>query len=162
MTKLKTDENLVVYLTGEAPKITPEKTVSLSGALCAPRQYLENKVGAECQECQVERPEMDGNEIYIEEKVMYNYKHAYLLVQNEEKRIVLQLNTKNNTTDTVEGSLLRHKIWNDLRVNTDNGWTIADLRKAVKRMKFFFANAKEHEAFLEHLFDFDAKIETTH
>lgn len=153
------DQPQVVTRTGEAPEVPSEKAVVLAGTLKAPGDYLVHKVSKDVKITRLEHDEKGYHQV---SEQLYFMEQSILHVDSVNKRLVLQLNAKNHTTDNIKGDLTLFSLWEDLKVNTGHNWSIVTLRKFLKKIKYYFADPDQHSEFLAKLQNFVAKVESNY
>lgn len=149
----------VITRKGDAPAVPEEREVNIQGTLKAPADYLLNKVSKDVMILRLSHSNEGYQEIH---SPMYFVKDSVLKVCKTERKLTLHLNMKNYVEDKIEGVLQMNQIWSDLRVNTGSTWGISELRKYLKRIKFFFTKPEQHSEFLAKLQNFVGKVESNY
>jgi hypothetical protein len=134
-----TDGNpsILTILHGDAAKIYDPEQVILSGVITAPSEYFSK------------RPDLC---IPSETHVIFN---------KESRKITLTVNEKEHFKTIVTGSLKKNKFLQSLHVNSTTSYSIADLLKALRFAKRFFAQPDKHKDLIIKLRNFTAKITQT-
>lgn len=130
---------------GEAAIIREPATVSISGAITAPREYLEGKIST-----------LDGAGA-----ALYRPQDASLYVNREKKALRLNLNEKHSLGDTVSGALVESEELQLLQVNSEKRWSVQELKRMLKQVRFMFANRDENLAIIAALEKFNATVTTS-
>ncbi|GAA4434746.1 hypothetical protein GCM10023188_26070 [Pontibacter saemangeumensis] len=118
------DTKELVIRKGEAAVIREPELVQVTGAITAPREYLERKVGM-----------LDGDR-----NVLYQPDYSTLYVDREKKQLALQLNEKSTLGDTIVGRLVESEELKLLQVNSDKRWSVQELKRMLKQVRFMFAD----------------------
>src|SRR5687767_6481696 len=105
---------------GDAEKIVYPKSISLTGTLAAPFQFLQ------------------GRGIFDQERT-----HLQIDTNNSKISLVVG-DTDPHTTHNVTGQLTYNAELLAFSINTPKRWTIRDFVKFCRERKFFFADASEH------------------
>lgn len=155
-TKIETTEKVLHIRNSDAvPVTTAEKNILCEGVLSAPYDFLSKKLSHKLRR---QRITIEG--IFEEEELTYDLEQSTVYVDTQKGTLQLYLNEKRSYEDTITGQLTKYPLWDKFKVNSGEQFTPADLRKAMKRNRFFFENKEELEQALTKLFDFSAKVES--
>lgn len=149
-------EGTVVIREGKAQEIFNPRTISITGTLRAPFEFLKNKMAGEPV------TEMGNNVPLTLGKLhtIYDPKRSHLLVDTQENRITLVLNEKDNFQDAITGMLKEDPSWREFGINEEQFFNLNEVIKLIKRNKFKFADAAKHGEFLVNLNSFNARVTT--
>lgn len=130
------DTKELVIRQGNAEKLHEPKVVEKTGSITAPRQYLENKID------------------------QYSPDKSTLYVDRDVKSIVLKLQEKDPFGDTISGHLVESEELKVLQINKDKRWTVQELKRILKQVRFMFANPEENLEIIKALDKFNATVTT--
>lgn len=130
---------------GQAELLRDPESIAVAGAITAPREYLEKKLATKAT---------NGS-------LLYDPAYTTLYVDREGKQLTLLLNEKNPLGDSIKGKLEESKELQLLQVNSDKRWSVQDLKRELKKVRFMFADRDENVAIIAALEKFNATV-TTH
>ncbi|GAB3822270.1 hypothetical protein [Pontibacter rugosus] len=139
------DTKELVIRHGDAEVLRYPKTVDIAGAITAPREYLQGKKDSYLE---------FGNLVYISSD-------SSLYVDRENKELVLLLNERSEFRDRVIGQLTVSEELELLQVNSDKRWSVQDLKRMLKQVRFMFADRDESLAIIAALEKFNATVTTS-
>lgn len=121
---------------GQAEPIKHDKSISISGVLEAPYQFLKGK-------------QIDSEK-------------SHLRIYNQEGKLELYVqDTDPNTNHLITGSLTKNSNLCAFQINSlTHRWAIADFLRFVKQNRYFFANKEQHSRLITNMQAWNAKIET--
>lgn len=121
---------------GEAEPIKHDKSISISGVLDAPSQFLKGKT-------------IEADK-------------AHLRIYQQEGKLELYIqDTDPHTQHIITGSLKKNTNLCDFNINSlTHRWNVADFLRFVKQNKYFFANKEQHSRLITNMNAWNAKIET--
>jgi hypothetical protein len=122
---------------GKALELREETSVKIAGTLKAPYQFL------------------DSSKIQA-----YKHNEAHLLVDRLKGTLMLLLNERSHYKDNIFGELKIFEPLKAFKINEDFLYSTKDLIRLLKRNKFYFESASDHEDFLTKLNNFSASINT--
>lgn len=125
----------LVIREGKAADLFNPRTVSITGILAAPRQFLSSS-------------KIDN----------YDQKLSHVLVDQDNKSIILKLHETDHHQHVIEGRLTTYADLDDLEINTGNKLTHRELVQLLKKYKFYFADVQQHSVFLHNMENFKAKV----
>jgi hypothetical protein len=121
---------------GEAEPIKHEKSISITGVLDSPSQFLKGK-------------DIDS-------------KKSHLRIYQQEGKLELYIqDTDPNTNHVITGVLKKNSNLSDFQINSlTHRWSVADFLRFIKQNRFFFANKEQHSKLIVNMQSWNAKIET--
>ncbi|PRY10313.1 hypothetical protein CLV24_11441 [Pontibacter ummariensis] len=137
----------LVIRKGEAAILREPEIVDVKGAITAPWEYLENK--------------MDTLATHDETPYkLYYPENSTLYVDRENKKLTLLLNEKCPLGDTITGQLVASQELKLLEINSEKRWSVQELKRMLKQVRFMFANRDENLAIIAALDKFNATVTT--
>src|SRR5689334_9872763 len=125
-----------VLRTGEAEDVKHEKSISITGVLDAPAQFLKGKT-------------IDPFKSHL---------HIY---QQEGKLELYIQDTDPNTNHVITGQLKKNQNLSEFQINSlTHRWSVLDFLRFVKQNRFFFSNKEQHSRLITNMQSWNAKIET--
>lgn len=140
------DTKELVIRHGQAPVIREPESVNIKGAIAAPREYLEGKADTFREDAEV---------------LLYGPDDATLYVNREGKSLLLHLNEKSAFRDTVSGRLENSEELELLQVNSEKRWSVQELKRMLKQVRFMFADRDENLTIIAALEKFNATVTTS-
>lgn len=137
---ITTDQKELTIREGKAidPREAAQKSISISGTLAAPFDFLVGKPG-----------------------MAKDTEAIHLKIDNQSGSLTLVVNDQHPyTTHTIIGSLSEFAELAPFRINSDSRWQVKDFKKFLRTVKVHFADRGEVDALLESLNKWEAKIET--
>lgn len=125
-----------IIRTGEADDIRYEKSISISGVIDAPAQFLKGKT-IDAGKSHLRIYQQDGKlELYIQD-------------------------TDPNTNHVITGALKKNSNLCDFQINSlTHRWTVTDFLRFIKQNRYFFANKEQHSKLITNMQAWNAKVET--
>jgi len=121
---------------GEAEPVKHQKSISISGVLDAPAQFLKGKG-------------IDSD-------------NAHLRIYGQEGKLELYIqDTDPNTNHVITGQLKKNCDLSTFQINSlTHRWTVSEFLRFAKQNRFFFANKEQHAKLITNMQAWNAKIET--
>lgn len=156
MDNIETTEKVLHIRHAEnVPVKTVENTIEIAGVLTAPYDFLSKKMNHK-----IKRTEIFLDGFQETPETTYDLEQSTVYIHSEKGELLLKLNEKRVWCDEIKGSLTKHEVWGFFKVNTGDFFSPDELRKAMKRSRFYFKDKSQLEDSLHKLFDFRAKVET--
>jgi len=125
-----------VLRTGEAEDVKHEKSISITGVLDAPAQFLKGKT-------------------------IDPFKSHLRIYQQEGKLELYIQDTDPNTNHVITGQLKKNQNLSEFQINSlTHRWSVPDFLRFVKQNRFFFSNKEQHSKLITNMQSWNAKIET--
>ena len=113
------------------------KSIVINGTLGAPHQFL------------------------IGKKSLFEDTAIHLLISKSEGKLSLKLNDSDPyQTHEIGGLLSKDKVLQSFKINTDYRWTVNELIKFLRTMRYYFSDSDDHKKMIESLQKWTAKVET--
>ncbi len=135
--RAKNGEITVVQRTDEKKKIHYSKAVVISGTISAPGNFIQK------------RKDQDKKERC---NVQYSYLERYITLTTNEKFAELGYE--------IEGKLTKNPIIDQLAINTNKIFSIAELTKHLRFNSLYFSSKEQHGKIIQELQRFKAKVES--
>ncbi|WP_342088035.1 hypothetical protein [Dyadobacter sp. OTU695] len=138
----------LTVLTGQAAKIYDPEKVQLDGIITAPSEYFSKRRFAHVEDARL----VD---------VGFTLHSTHVIFNKEQRKIVLTVNEHDKFATVVIGSLKFNKFLDSLEINSPQSYSIAQLEKAFRFERRWFADPSKHKDLILKLRNFTAKITTT-
>ena len=140
-TEIKVDApNGALYVTeytGKALDAKAEPSIRISGVLAAPYQFL------------------------IGKKELFPDTSIHLTINKATGQLFLALGDNDAyRTHQISGSLTKDSTLTQFKINTDYRWTVNELIKFLRTMRYYFSDSDDHKKMVESLQKWTAKVET--
>jgi len=121
---------------GVAEPVKHQKSISISGVLDAPSQFLKGKI--------------------------IDPLNSHLRIFGQEGKLELHIqDTDPNTNHVITGAVKKNSDLCTFQINSlTHRWSVADFLRFVKQNRFFFSNKEQHAKLITNMQAWNAKIET--
>jgi hypothetical protein len=131
------DKTLLVIQHNEAEKIYERQKINLSGIITTPSEFLKKREG------------------------LIDPKQGHVTFDKAGKTIVLVTEDEDFFQKTITGKLKMNPFLAKLKINSDEGYTIGDLKKLFRYQKRHFEDKAKHSTMMTQLQNYTAKVTKT-